>query len=1113
MKKTLSLTLSVVLLLSAAPAIKAETDSGYYKLDIAKELTYSAYGENGEWWQNSDAVVEKKTDENTIVFPEDSGASLTVADGKINITAAAPANSKFITAVYGEGGELETLDIKDGSDNIFVSIDAPDNIEAIKCFKWNNFEEMRPVGNVIVSEQLSEGETYLEIKNNDINSSITADEIAWDLLGLPEGTTITAAEAAEAKEKLSEKRAPGTVNHGLFSNKINVNTQSTQIDFTVRFDDIGGFIELSNSTAYGPYINTDTGNITVDNGYASETLFENADPTHWYKFTVALHDGRDENPVAKASVTVQDLNTGQSNTVGDIILLCRKADWYKVNFFPASAYGKTMSLKSFSVSPYEGITPSATPLPEKTPYPTLKPTPSPTPLPEGETPRPTIVPVKADDAVSNNRYTFNEDFEFYEKSVGEAPVTDKLTLFGASVTTEKDSAGNKYVTVSNSATGQRYYTTADTSTELITTKAVTEFRVKFNGELKGRNDTTCSFDILSSSGDNQKSDDTRLVMPLRLTVDTSGNVRAGDNESFAVVSPDTWYTIKTVTDVENKKSNVEIYDGEQLIGSEQNIDFYSPDADGVKNVRLTIMRDSGTISLDDIYIYELNDETTPVFGDVSGERALLANYYAAYGIAQVQSANSFAPDSSITTEELAQIMSRIMGHSLEFTDTSREEVALRLVDIYKELSGDDEPVTAELNFTDTAQISDTDGVSAAVGLSLTLTNTGAFEPSKPLTRYEALISAAKLLAAVNIGITGKIVPPEPVVIKAPHVIDLLPETGVIRDPMVNLSPDGYYYMCCSTGTSPENAKGEAFPRPAEDLKDENLWHDDTGIRIWRSSDLVDWTPVRSGKTDSKYPFYIWNIYEGGTWEKINGFGVHNINNGEQRFGAVLWAPEIHWVKGTYFLTYCINPGGTSIARSVTGKPEGPYVRQECSQDTPLKNRIDASMFWDDDNTVYYTDGSCAIWKMNDDMTAIELKADGTENYISAQAPGKEGGFLFKHNGIYYATAGEFFDGRYDAVIGMNKTGKCMSKGAYGEVHYLYTCGHNGYFEDKNGDWWATMFGNDNDPLANATNGFNNGFALVPIAFDEYDGHVYVDEERLDAWNNLLIERGFNFQND
>lgn len=41
----------------------------------------------------------------------------------------------------------------------------------------------------------------------------------------------------------------------------------------------------------------------------------------------------EENPVARGSVTVKDLTTGEENTVDNLILLSENVDWYKANFF------------------------------------------------------------------------------------------------------------------------------------------------------------------------------------------------------------------------------------------------------------------------------------------------------------------------------------------------------------------------------------------------------------------------------------------------------------------------------------------------------------------------------------------------------------------------------------------------------------------------------------------------------------------------------------------------------------------------------------------------------------------------------------------------------------
>lgn len=81
-----------------------------------------------------------------------------------------------------------------------------------------------------------------------------------------------------------------------------------------------------------------------------------------------------------------------------------------------------MILEEFNVSEYRGETPTATVKPTMTPYPTLKLTPTSTPLPECETPRPTIVSAVQEDAKSKNVYKFSDDFDFYEKNIGETPV-------------------------------------------------------------------------------------------------------------------------------------------------------------------------------------------------------------------------------------------------------------------------------------------------------------------------------------------------------------------------------------------------------------------------------------------------------------------------------------------------------------------------------------------------------------------------------------------------------------------------------------------------------------------------------------------------------------------
>ena len=199
----------------------------------------------------------------------------------------------------------------------------------------------------------------LEIRNVDNNASITPDEIARELLGLPADAPITKKEAAEAKQKLYEgKRAKGRVNHGLFSQKIPVESGNVEISFKARFDDIGGFIEIASSCAYGPYINTKDGAIVVDAGGERGTVLDNVVPGRWYDFFIIIDAAN-----KAAAVNVRDMKTREGRGLSCLKLFCHKpVEWYQVNFFPASAYGKKMSIKDFKVSAYQGETTKTAPL-------------------------------------------------------------------------------------------------------------------------------------------------------------------------------------------------------------------------------------------------------------------------------------------------------------------------------------------------------------------------------------------------------------------------------------------------------------------------------------------------------------------------------------------------------------------------------------------------------------------------------------------------------------------------------------------------------------------------------------------------------------------------------
>ena len=260
----------------------------------------------------------------------------------------------------------------------------------------------------------------------------------------------------------------------------------------------------------------------------------------------------------------------------------------------------------------------------------------------------------------------------------------------------------------------------------------------------------------------------------------------------------------------------------------------------------------------------------------------------------------------------------------------------------------------------------------------------------------------------------------------------------LRDPSICLGPDHTYYL---TGTSPP------------------FWDDnqDSGIRIWKSKDLVTWESLGT----------VWRCGKSPWHEKY------------RQAKKPLWAPEIHYLKKTFWLTYSM-PGwdgtaktsGSGLLKSTTGKPEGPYIDMQPGE--RLGDEIDASLFEDDDGQVYFLWHSGKIARMKSDMSGLAepyhwLKtttADPNPKHHSGLCQGifgpgsfdhvgYEGMFLFKANGRYYLSCAENFDGRYSCMV-------ATSKNLYGPYSARYEAiphgGHNTFFQDTQGRWWSTFFG-------------------------------------------------------
>jgi len=280
----------------------------------------------------------------------------------------------------------------------------------------------------------------------------------------------------------------------------------------------------------------------------------------------------------------------------------------------------------------------------------------------------------------------------------------------------------------------------------------------------------------------------------------------------------------------------------------------------------------------------------------------------------------------------------------------------------------------------------------------------------------------------------------------------------VRDTIVCQGGDGNFYMTGSTG--------------------ENIWAYNRGVELWKSPDLKTW----------HYIGLVWDMDKEATWEKA----WRDLHGKPCR---AIWAPELHFVRNSYYICLSIAPTGISILKSTTGKPEGPYVHA-FSPDKPIVNAIDPTLFEDTDGSVYFTYSSAThIVRLKDDLSGFAedprnitlADPDHTPSHHAERCTprgsndlGTEGAVLFKANGRYYLGAADSYEGRYSTCLAMSDN----IYGPYRTRHEPVPCGGTDFFQDHSGGWWSSFFGNDTQTP------FREKPAIVKVDFAP-DGKIFV----------------------
>ncbi len=300
-----------------------------------------------------------------------------------------------------------------------------------------------------------------------------------------------------------------------------------------------------------------------------------------------------------------------------------------------------------------------------------------------------------------------------------------------------------------------------------------------------------------------------------------------------------------------------------------------------------------------------------------------------------------------------------------------------------------------------------------------------------------------------------------------------PDPSIIRSQQPG---DSNWYMYCTNEIFRDNSPLHLIP-------------------ISKSQDLVSWTYV--GDVFAQMP--SWVAPDGG-----------------------LWAPDIEYFNGQYYLYYAVSDatvagGGSAIFVATSSSPVGPWSASSTPVVEPSSGRktIDPAIIQDDSGQRYIFYGT-----YQGGIAARALLADGMSSLPATQvqittANRYEGAYVIKRNGYYYLfvsasdccrgplTGYAVFAGRSQSLLGpyVDQDGVSLLDSRVGGTPVLNMNGnrfvgpgHNAIFTDASGQDWMLYHAVDvNHPY------FANGWTRRPVLMDAVDW--------ADGWPRVRNEAG------
>ncbi|MCT2581565.1 family 43 glycosylhydrolase [Actinophytocola gossypii] len=328
-----------------------------------------------------------------------------------------------------------------------------------------------------------------------------------------------------------------------------------------------------------------------------------------------------------------------------------------------------------------------------------------------------------------------------------------------------------------------------------------------------------------------------------------------------------------------------------------------------------------------------------------------------------------------------------------------------------------------------------------------------------------------VLAAAVAVLSGLVLAPAPAVAEAPapatytnpvagDVVDTFPDPVTIR------ARDGFWYAY-GTQNPVFQSRGETGERM---------------LPILRSADLVNWEYAGEVFTQETQP----------AWHD----------------GSRLWAPDVRYVDGRYYLYYSV-PGRNTVGLATAPTPTGPWTDEGPTLPEPSgcpTGGIDQALFTDTDGTHWL------YWGSYDTICVARTNADAThiEGPVTQVARGRrmEGAFVVRHEEFYYlfysdagccdgaysgyqvkagrstSPTGPFTDDEGVDLMALTSKGAIVA-GANG--NRWIGPGHNGFLTDLAGQDWLVYHGIPaRDPDLARVPGIDRQLTRRPMLLDRLD---------------------------